>query len=94
MPRDLVLGEIVLTGGGAHLKGIEPLAEEVFGLPVRVGTPDAIGGLTEAMKQPEYATAIGLILFGPNGGIENHRYVKRSPSMFGKFRSWLGDLWN
>ncbi len=94
VPRDLVLGEIVLTGGGAHLKGIEPLAEEVFGLPVRVGTPDAIGGLTDAMKQPEYATAIGLILFGPNGGIENHRYVKRSPSMFGKFRSWLGDLWN
>ncbi len=94
VPRDLVLGEIVLTGGGAHLKGIEPLAEEVFGLPVRVGTPDAIGGLTEAMKQPEYATAIGLILFGPNGGIENHRYAKRSPSIFGKFRSWLSDLWN
>jgi hypothetical protein len=46
------------------------------------------------MKQPEYATAIGLLIFGPNGGTENHRYVKRSPSMFGKFRSWLGDLWN
>ena len=39
VPRDLVLGEVVLTGGGAHLRGIEPIAEDVFGLPVRVGVP-------------------------------------------------------
>ncbi len=38
VPRDLVLGEVVLTGGGALLPNIEPLAEEVFGLPVRIGT--------------------------------------------------------
>lgn len=94
VPRDLVLGEVVITGGGAHLRGIEPLAEEVFGLPVRVGLPSAIAGLTEALKQPEYATAIGLVLFGPNGGVDHHEYVKRSPSMFSKIRSWLGDLWN
>ena len=94
VPRDLVLGELVLTGGGAHLRGIEPIAEEVFGLPVRVGLPSAIAGLTDALKQPEYATAIGLVLFGPNGGIDHHEYVKRSPSFFTKIRSWLGDLWN
>ena len=39
VPRDLVLGEVVLTGGGALLPGIEPIAEEVFALPVRIGTP-------------------------------------------------------
>jgi len=94
VPRDLVLGEVVITGGGAHLIGIEPLAEEVFGLPVRVGTPQSVAGLTDALKQPEYATAIGLVLFGPNGGLENHQYVRRSPSVFTKIRSWLGDLWN
>ena len=94
VPRDLVLGEIVITGGGAHLIGIEPLAEEVFGLPVRVGLPGSVAGLTDALKQPEYATAIGLVLFGPNGGMENHKYVRRSPSAFTKMRSWLGDLWN
>ena len=37
VPRDLVLGEVVITGGGALLPGIEPIAEDVFGLPVRVG---------------------------------------------------------
>jgi cell division protein FtsA len=94
VPRDLVLGEVVVTGGGAHLIGIEPLAEEVFGLPVRVGLPSSVAGLTDALKQPEYATAIGLVLFGPNGGLENHQYVRRSPSVFSKIRSWLGDLWN
>lgn len=94
VPRDLVLGEVVITGGGAHLTGIEPLAEEVFGLPVRVGLPGSVGGLTDVLKQPEYATAIGLILFGPNGGLDNREYVKRSPSVFTKFRSWLGELWN
>jgi cell division protein FtsA len=94
VPRDLVLGEVVITGGGARLRGIEPLAEEVFGLPVRVGLPSAVAGLTDVLKQPEYATAIGLVLFGPNGGIDNHEYVKRSPSFFSKIRSWLGDLWN
>ncbi len=94
VPRDLVLGEVVITGGGAHLIGIEAIAEEVFGLPIRVGSPSAVAGLTDALKQPEYATAIGLILFGPNGGLDNHQYIKRSPSVFAKVRSWLGDLWN
>jgi len=94
VPRDLVLGEVVLTGGGAHLRGIDAIAEDVFGLPVRVGLPSAVAGLTDTLKQPEYATAIGLVLFGPNGGLENHHYIKRSPSVFSKVRSWLGDLWN
>ncbi|HZZ63862.1 MAG TPA: cell division protein FtsA [Candidatus Baltobacteraceae bacterium] len=94
VPRDLVLGEVVITGGGAHLIGIEPLAEEVFGLPVRQGLPGSVAGLNETLKRPEYATAIGLVLFGPNGGLENHQYVRRNPSVFSKVRSWLGDLWN
>ncbi len=94
VPRDLVLGEIVVTGGGAHLIGIEPIAEEVFGLPVRVGLPGCVAGLNDSLKQPEYATAIGLVLFGPGGGLDNRQYVRRSPSVFGKVRAWLGDLWN
>ncbi|MBV8285117.1 MAG: cell division protein FtsA, partial [Candidatus Eremiobacteraeota bacterium] len=43
VPRDLVLGEVVLTGCGALLPGIGPIAEDVFGLPVRVGAPITIG---------------------------------------------------
>src|SRR5579862_5483162 len=84
VPRDLVLGEVVLTGGGSLLPGIEPIAEDVFGLPVRVGMPNTIGGLTDAMTQPQYSTAIGLVLFGANGGGDETAGVRR--------RS--GSLWN
>lgn len=94
IPRDLVLAEVVITGGGAHLSGIGLLAQEVFGLPVRIGLPSCVGGLTDVLKQPEYATAVGLVVLGPNGGLENHRYTRRSPSAVAKFRSWLGELWN
>ena len=97
VPRDLVLGEVVMTGGGAQLPGIEPIAEEVFGLPVRVGVPSAIGGLTDSMSSPQYATAIGLVLFGANG--EPRRRLRRaSPAAPDRSATrssdWLADLWN
>ncbi|GAC1501100.1 MAG: cell division protein FtsA [Vulcanimicrobiaceae bacterium] len=95
VPRDLILGELVVTGGGAHLRGIELLAEEVFGLPVRVGVPSTVAGLTPSMRQPEYATAIGLILFGPSGGgTLNGHYGKRNNPFLTKVGRWFGDLWN
>ncbi len=94
VPRDLVLGEIVLTGGGAQLPGIERIAEEVFGLPVRIGAPTTLGGLTDAMAAPQYATAIGLVLFGANGERDAaSRIGRRGNSIFAKAQRWLADLW-
>jgi len=94
VPRDLVLGEVVLTGGGALLPNIEPLAEEVFGLPVRIGTPNSVGGLTDAMSAPQYATAIGLVLFGANGDREDAlRVKKRGGALAARVQRWLADLW-
>jgi cell division protein FtsA len=95
VPRDLVLGEVVITGGGALLPGLVPIAEDVFGLPTRVGSPSTLTGLTEAMSQPQYATAIGLVLFGANGELEESNGVRRGGgSMFAKVRQWFADLWN
>ncbi len=93
IPRDQVLSEVVLTGGGAHLRGIETTAAEVFGLPVRIGVPSTIAGLTDAVKQPEYATAVGLVLFGPRGEQTPH-LNGRSGGPLGKFWSWFGSIWN
>lgn len=93
LPRDVMLAEVVVTGGGAHLHGIDRAASNFFGLPARVGVPTAIAGLSEAVKRPEYATAVGLVLFGPKGdGAVWHNGTSRSP--FGKVASWFGDLWN
>src|SRR5580692_8566682 len=93
VPRDLVLGEVVLTGGGALLPGIEPLAEEVFNLPVRIGMANSIGGLTDAMTSPQYATAIGLVVFGTNGAGDDASHVRRRSGTFPRIQRWLADLW-
>ena len=92
VPKDQVLGEVVLTGGGARLGGIDAAAVEVFGLPARVGYPAPMGGLTEAVQQPEYATAVGLVLFGPKG--DNSPMTSAKRGFFGRVAAWLGDLWN
>lgn len=52
---------VVLTGGGAHLKGICEIAEEIFNLPAMVGRPINISGLSSELFEPEYAAPCGLI---------------------------------
>ena len=95
VPRDLVLGEVVITGGGSLLPGLSPIAEDVFGLPTRVGIPTTVSGLTDAMSQPQYATAIGLVLFGANGEMEESNGHRRGGgTIVAKIRNWFADLWN
>jgi cell division protein FtsA len=94
LARDQVVSEVVITGGGAHLRGIETVAAEVFGLPVRIGVPTTIAGLTDSVKQPEYATAVGLVLFGPRGEAAPHLNGHTSSSPFGKLWSWFISIWN
>jgi cell division protein FtsA len=55
---------VVLTGGGAHMKGIVPLAEKMFGLPCAIGKPRGVSGLVNATEGPEYATCIGMVQYG------------------------------
>ncbi len=55
---------VVLTGGTAHLPGLVELAREVFGLPVRAGTPEHdISGLVDSVQAPRYAVPAGLVLY-------------------------------
>jgi cell division protein FtsA len=54
---------VVLTGGGALLPGMVEIAEQVFGLPVRRGHPQGVGGLMEPSSGPGHATAVGLALY-------------------------------
>jgi cell division protein FtsA len=56
---------VVLTGGGAALDGAADLAQEVFNLPVSLGTPGAgLAGVVEAVRRPDLAAAVGLSLYG------------------------------
>ncbi len=55
---------IVLPGGSSRMEGITSLAEDVFRIPVRLGLPKYVGGLSEVVRSPVYSSAVGLVLFG------------------------------
>ncbi len=76
---------IVLTGGTALLEGMEEVAEEIFDLPVRRGDPTGVGGLVDRVATPDYATAVGLILYG-YGLLQETGFAKdRKKGLFAKF---------
>ncbi len=54
----------VLAGGGARLHGLDELAEQSFHLPVRIAEPKGLADLPEQVARPEYATVVGLVLYG------------------------------
>ncbi len=60
----LVPDGIVLTGGSSNLAGIEALGRNTLQLPVRVGIPSSIYGISDALHDPAYATSVGLLLWG------------------------------
>ncbi|KPK63899.1 cell division protein FtsA [candidate division WOR_3 bacterium SM23_42] len=61
---DILAAGVVITGGTARLHGLDALAEDIFHLPVKIGIPKKIGGLTDIVQDPIYATGVGLILYG------------------------------
>ncbi|NNG12008.1 MAG: cell division protein FtsA [Halobacteria archaeon] len=62
--EDLVAAGIVLTGGSSKIEGLVELAEEVFHMPVRLGVPQYVTGLVDVVRNPIFATGVGLLLFG------------------------------
>lgn len=62
--EDLVAGGVVLTGGSSKMEGLIELAEEVFHMPVRLGIPHGVTGLSDVVSNPIYATGVGLLQFG------------------------------
>jgi len=62
--EDILAAGVVLTGGTSIMAGITELAEHVFNMPVRRGCPIGIGGLTDVVNSPMYATGVGLVIYG------------------------------
>jgi len=65
---------IVLTGGSAQLRGIARVAETVLNVPARVASPKNLHGLVDALRNPAYATSVGLLRWAMS---ENHAYRPR-----------------
>jgi cell division protein FtsA len=85
----------VLTGGGARLSGAAELAREVLQMPVRIGSPQGVGGLMDQLGNPAFSTSIGLLLWGANHlGEEPIGYAAGSPvtAGFSRVAEWLRGL--
>jgi cell division protein FtsA len=62
--ENTIASGVVLTGGSSLLEGNIEIAESVFNLPVRLGTPTGIRGLVDVVNNPMYATGVGLVIYG------------------------------
>lgn len=61
---------VVLTGGSAKIKGIAEYAKQKLGLAARVGKPTGFGGVAENIEEPQFATAVGLMLLDGEGAAQ------------------------
>lgn len=81
-PEETLTSGIVLTGGTAMLDGMVDLAEDLFNLSARLGMPKQMGGLSEQVRNPRYATAIGLLY---------HYFDEENRYRYGQYQE-TGDL--
>lgn len=92
---NLIPAGVILTGGSAILEGIPELAEQIFNLPVRRGTPVGIGGLVDLVNSPMYATGVGLVLYGSRNKAQS-RFKVGEGNVFRKvthrMREWIGEF--
>jgi len=90
-----VASGFVVTGGSALLEGLTELGEKMFELPVRVGYPTGIGGLTDAVSNPMYSTGVGLVLYGSKNHSRNE-FVGGDENIFHKVtnrvKRWFEDV--
>ena len=89
--ESVIAAGIVLTGGGAKMDGAIELAEEVFNMPVRLGTPQYVSGLIDVVRNPIYATGVGLLLFGSEASRNSaHRSrIETSAGLWERMKNWF-----
>jgi len=94
-------GGMVMTGGAAAVAGIAELAADVFGMGVRVGVPsENIGGLSDSVEAPRFATVVGLAIYGGNraaggnAGMIRRRQIGGAglERVAGRFKTWFQDF--
>lgn len=90
--EDLVAAGIVLTGGAAKMEGVIELAEEIFHMPVSLGVPRNVAGLKDIVRNPVYATGVGLLLYGLEREKEMPRKrLSRRGGGLSRVRKWFSE---
>lgn len=83
--EDMLPGGIVLTGGTAKMEGVVELAEEIFHMPVRLGAPQSITGLSDIVNNPIYSTGVGLLQYALKQHLGGHHTTPATDSDSGFF---------
>ncbi|TXT22533.1 MAG: cell division protein FtsA [Gallionellaceae bacterium] len=90
--EDLLSSGIVITGGSSAMQGMVELGEEVFHLPVRLGVPHYVGGLSDVVKAPRFSTGVGLLLYGLER-YQRHQVARMDANSFGdvlgRMKGWF-----
>lgn len=88
--EEQIAAGIVLTGGTAKMEGAVEFAEEIFQMPVRIGKPLNIKGLTDYVSDPSMAVVTGLLQYGREAQGEAQTTPKNAnESMFKRIKSWF-----
>ena len=94
--EDMIPAGIVLTGGTAKMEGAVELAEEIFHMPVRLGSPQGVKGIDDVVRNPIYATAVGLLIYGlrkQNESLQTqsaaHNQDDKKADVFKRVKRWL-----
>ena len=90
--EDLCAAGVVLTGGCSKMEGVIDLAEEVFHVPVRLGMPGNVSGLVDVVRNPIYATGVGLLLYGSKQRSELRRERHgdwATKSLWHRMKNWF-----
>jgi len=90
--EELIAAGIVLTGGSAKMEGAVELAEEIFHVPVRLGLPQYVEGLVDVVRNPIFATAVGLLLYGKETAEAQAQVSATKVGVFGVFdrmKAWF-----
>lgn len=75
----------ILIGGGAKMRDVEVFAKEALGMSVKIGVPKGLGGVASSIEKPEYAGAIGLMLYSADGESKNFVQGKMKKKKSGGF---------
>jgi len=90
--EEVIAAGLVLTGGSSRMEGAIELAEEIFHVPVRLGVPQQVRGLAEAIQSPVYSTAVGLLLYARENLAPSGRGVLLGGSVGGaleRMKNWF-----
>ena len=89
--EDLIAAGIVLTGGTSKMHGVVELAEEIFHVPVRLGSPMGASGLQDVTDNPIYATGVGLLHYGfkEQNNLQQSAAASANSGLVGRVKSWF-----